>query len=167
MPFWIGGETIMNFLRSVSLAALSTLPFVVLGGACSVSAGGDLALGDACSSDLECASGDFCDQGTGVCTANGSIALGFACNDDRDCLAWRRLRPRERPVRDPRSTREHSVVGAACVDDAECDAGDFCADTGVCVVDGFSAGSESSGQPCYDDLDCSDSYCDVHTDTCV
>ena len=157
----------MNFLRNGSLAALVAVPFLVVGGgACSVRPRlrRTVALGDACTSDLDCASGDFCDQGTGVCTADGTHRR--RCNDDRDCdpgdvcdgHTGLCVTPGRRPA---------SPSAAACDYDEECDPGDACDDTGICVADTYSSGSEDAGASCFDDADCSSDYCDQVTDTCV
>ena len=58
------------------------------------------------------------------------------------------------------------VVGGGCTSDAECEAGDACDDTGVCVVDAYAPGSEDAGAECFEDADCSSDNCDDLTDLC-
>jgi hypothetical protein len=164
----------MSKLRNSFITTLVALPFLVLGGAaCGVSAGdpyapGSVALGDPCQSDLDCAAGDFCDQGSGLCVAEGSIAVGGTCNDDLDCETGDFCDPVDHQCVTPDPNVTNVAVGGACTYDEECAVGEYCDSSGSCATDTYTAGSEGEGAPCFDNLDCeSPYYCDDVTYTCL
>ncbi|MEZ4399634.1 MAG: hypothetical protein R3B06_06430 [Kofleriaceae bacterium] len=125
-----------------------------------------------CSSDLQCASGCYCDEASGLCEEGGFCAVdadcgfGMSCDCSNSCV--------------PAGT-ETRTCGSTCFDTG-CPVGTTCAADGTCIPDvpgctsdaECAAGCYCSGGQCEEtsvcstDADCpSNEHCDTTRSTCV
>jgi hypothetical protein len=115
--------------------------------------------------DKSCGTDHFCDEPKGVCVANGTAIAGAYCNDDRDCAGGLACNASSATCATP-MTPGSVNVGGACVVDSDCMVGAACANA-LCIIDSYSPGAQSSGAPCYQDVDCASAYCNLVSQTCV
>jgi Cys-rich repeat protein len=154
----------MNVFRLLILPMALTV--LGLSSGCSISVSGGV--GVSCRSDLDCASGDFCDYASGLCAQDGTIVVGGYCNDDRDCASGDACDPQSGACVAIIQADIHTIaIGSQCQYDEECMPGDACDTSGLCVADSYQPASENTGAPCYEDADCTSNYCDIHSATCV
>ena len=87
--------------------------------------GDDVAIGGACSNDLECVAGGACDPSTGVCVVLSnlaSVAAGGTCVDDGDCEAGLFCNDDGLCDTDP-DVGSNGGPGASCQQDSDCASG--------------------------------------------